>query len=310
MTSRRTPSSTPVTSGSSRRKKITSAATLLPLALGIAANTGGNTATSKSTEGETTAITASASKFRSLCSSPDYPSDTPTVMDETSCGLAGSGGTDSNQNMAKNNFCAVSPSGDLVPTLTSLAEFAGLETKAEAIPGINFGSKFGHPLSAKPGPVEDRSRLQALGEGKLVQLIGYVKTARKEGLESVNCRTDVPNDAAHHDIHVSIVLSPADQECSGVVVEMTPHYRPQEWTPELLTEVSAANLLVRVTGQQMFDSSHTPCQNGARVGTDPSRISLWEVHPIYKFEVCPQGNCSGGGWVALEAWKSGGENAE
>jgi hypothetical protein len=28
------------------------------------------------------------------------------------------------------------------------------------------------------------------------------------------------------------------------------------------------------------------------------------------FEVCPQGNCTSGGWVALEGWKNGGENME
>jgi hypothetical protein len=56
------------------------------------------------------------------------------------------------------------------------------------------------------------------------------------------------------------------------------------------------------TGQWMFDSSHTPCVNGSPIKGDPARISLWEVHPIYKFEVCPQGNCTSVGWVPLEAW--------
>jgi hypothetical protein len=35
---------------------------------------------------------------------------------------------------------------------------------------------------------------------------------------------------------------------------------------------------------------------------DPKRASLWEVHPIYKFEVCPNGTCADGGWKILEDW--------
>jgi hypothetical protein len=310
MTSRRANSATSQTSGSTRRKKITSAATLLPLALGIAANMGGNATTpGQSVRGGTGPIISSI--FKPLCANPDFPSETATAMDGESCGLSGSGGAEANQNQAKNNFCATDPAGELAnPTLTSIPELVALQTKAQQIPDINFGSRFGHPLTSKPGPVVDRGALQALGEGKLVQLIGFVKIARQEGKESVNCGTNVPDDPAYHDIHVSVVLSPADQECSGVVVEMTPHYRPEAWTAALVNEVAAAGLLVRVTGQRMFDSSHTPCQNGAAVKGDPSRISLWEVHPIYKFEVCPQGNCASGGWVALEAWKNGGENVE
>jgi len=283
---------------------------LLPLALGIAANTGGNTAATDRAARDGTG-SAIFTPFKPLCANPDFPSETPTAMDGASCGLVGNGGAEANQNEAKNNFCATDPAGELAnPTLTSIPELVALQTKAQQIPGISFGSRSGHPLTSQPGPQVDRVPLQALGEGKLVQLIGYVKIARQEGKESVNCGTNVPNDPAYHDIHVSIVLSPADQECSGVVVEMTPHHRPEDWTAALVNEVAAAGLLVRVTGQRMFDSSHTPCQNGVAVKGDPSRISLWEVHPIYKFEVCPQGNCTGGGWVALEAWKSGGENIE
>jgi hypothetical protein len=221
-------------------------------------------------------------------------------MDKESCSVAGNGGAETWQNEAKNTFC---PSGDPSnPTLTSIPELVALQTKAQQIPNINFGNPRSHPLTSKAGPVQDRAPLVSLGEGSPVQLLGYVKIARQEGAESVNCGSNVPNSAAYHDIHISIVLSPADQECSGVVVEMTPHHRPEEWTAELLNQVASAGLLVRVTGQRMFDSSHTPCQNGSAIKGDPSRISLWEIHPIYRFEVCPQGNCTSGGWVRLEDW--------
>jgi hypothetical protein len=55
----------------------------------------------------------------------------------------------------------------------------------------------------------------------------------------------------------------------------------------------------------MFDASHVPCKNGAPVGSNPRRVSLWEIHPIYSFEVCPSGDCAGGGWVPIESFDSG-----
>jgi len=269
---------------------------MLPLALGLA----GNAVSPARAPAPVTSITTAGTSFAQTCSTPLFPTDTPTVMDTASCSVSGNGGAETWQNEAKNNFC---PSGDPSnPTLTSIPELVALQTRAQQIPNINFGNPRSHPLTSKAGPVQDRAPLVALGEGSLVQLLGYVKIARQEGAESVNCGSNVPDAPAYHDIHISMVLSPADQECSGVVVEMTPHHRPAEWTAELANEVAAAGLLVRVTGQRMFDSSHTPCQNGSPISGDPARISLWEIHPIYKFEVCPQGNCTSGGWVPLEAW--------
>jgi hypothetical protein len=122
----------------------------------------------------------------------------------------------------------------------------------------------------------------------------------------VNCGKGgpVPDKPAYHDIHISIVSSPDNEECSGVVVEMVPHHRPTTWTSGLVNQVKSSKLPVRVTGSQMFDSSHTPCQSGSAIQGDPARASLWEIHPIYKFEVCTSGDCSdGNGWVDLENWQ-------
>jgi hypothetical protein len=264
----------------------------LALAVGAASSPGPTRATSEPQE------TAEAG-FSQVCTTPNFPTDTPTAMDSTSCSVSGNGGAETWQNEAKNNFCA---GGSPAPTATSIPELVALQARVQQNPDINFGNPRQHPLTSRAGPIQDRTPLVALGEGSLVQLQGYVKIARQEGAESVNCGSNVPNDAAYHDIHISIVLSPADQECSGVVVEMSPHHRPDTWNPQLVNEVAQAGLLVRVTGQRMFDSSHTPCINGSPVRGDPARISLWEVHPIYRFDVCPQGNCSVGGWVPLEAW--------
>ena len=69
-----------------------------------------------------------------------------------------------------------------------------------------------------------------------------------------------------------------------------------------MKKVAAARSPVRVTGQLFFDSSHVPCAGGKEVRTNPRRFSLWEIHPIYQFEVCTA-DCDGTGtWLPLEQW--------
>ena|ERR1017187_2914792 len=236
--------------------------------------------------------------FVESCSAPGYPGEA-TPIDSTSCGLEGSGGKEAAQNSSKNNFCATGS-----PRSIKIQDLVDLQKKVESDGSIPFGNPRNHPLSDSPGPATDRSGLEGLGEGTQVVLTGFVNLARQEGAESVNCGKNVPNQAAYHDIHISIVDASGDSECSGVVAEMIPHHRPDNWTPALVNKVAKSGLPVRLTGNLMFDSSHSPCQNGTALSGDPSRASLWEVHPIYKFEVCTQSDCSSGdGWVPLESWQ-------
>lgn len=242
---------------------------------------------------------ASDTGFAQSCANPHFPTDTPTAMDAADCGIAGNGGAETWQNEAKNNFCATDPAKPI-----TIPEMVQLQSKVQQDQSIPFGKPGQHPLTSTAGPAKDRAPLQTLGEGSQVILMGYVRIARPEGAESVNCGSHVPADRGYHDIHISIVQNPDDSECSGVVVEMTPHHRPAEWNQSNVQAVAVAHLPVRVSGQLMFDSSHTPCVNGTSIQGDPARASLWEIHPIYKFEVCPQGTCSSDGdWLPLEAWK-------
>jgi hypothetical protein len=241
-----------------------------------------------------------AQKFPDGCAAPQYPSAKAAKIDSL-CGPGGDGaGAEQVQNQAKNNFCAPG-----TPSAITIADMVSRQEKVQEDKSINFGNDRDHPVSAKAGPTTDRAPLVALGEGKPVVLQGFVLTARQESAESVNCGANAPKSSLSYDIHISIVDSAQNRdECSGVVVEASPHHRPATWTAGQLQSVAAAHLPVRVTGQLLFDSSHTPCQNGAAVSGDPSRASLWEVHPIYKFEVCSQGDCaSGQGWTPLESWK-------
>jgi hypothetical protein len=244
-----------------------------------------------------TEIAAVTPGFSQFCTIPHFPPDSvATSIDQTSCTISGNGGAETFQNEAKNNFCAAGPA-----KLITIAEMIGLQTKVQQDSSIPFGNPRNHPLTASAGPATDRKPLQTLGEGTIVSLEGFVKLARQEGAESVNCGSNVANIVGNHDIHITIVNSPGATECSGIVAEMIPHHRPASWTPANVNQVANANLRVRVTGQLMFDSSHSPCQNGTSVSGDPQRSSLWEVHPIYQFDVCPSGSCSTGtGWVPLE----------
>ena len=251
-----------------------------------------------------------AEPFVSHCTTPSFPGKAVAV--DSRCGIDGTpGGHEVEQNRLKNNFCAGG-----TPEIVSFSHLRDLQVKVEKNSQINFGDR------ANPGargPTTDRAPLMELGEGKLVQIRGFVLLAKQEGDESVNCGKDF-DDEEHknlfHDIHIALVetsaLAGADPndkasheaaECKGIVVEMSPHHRPPEWTAGHINQVAHARLPIRVTGHLFFDSSHVPCDGDQEVRTNPRRMSLWEIHPIYKFEVCTAG-CSGAGtWLPLEEWK-------
>lgn len=240
-------------------------------------------------------------RFKAVCTSPHYPSPAPAKNPaiDSQCGLAGSGiGPEGAQDSAKNNFCATGTT----PQEITIADLTNLQQQVEKNPAINFGNA--NKNGKKKGPTVNRAPLKKLGEGKLVTLKAFVLIARQEGPESVNCGKNVLNAPAFHDIHISLVDSTGvTEECAGVVAEMSPHHRPDSWTHLNVEKVARAQLPVRVTGHLYFDSSHFPCANGQPAGAgNPKRISLWEVHPIYKFEVCTA-DCDGAGtWVTLDQW--------
>jgi hypothetical protein len=247
-------------------------------------------------------ITAQVKKpLTETCDSPQFPSPDKTKIDGQ-CGVSGTGkGADVKQDQMKNNFCASGPAQPV-----SFDDLKTLQASVQSDKTINFGNPTEHPLSASAGATTDRTPLTKLGEGGLRVIEGYVMIARQEGAESVNCGKLVPNQAVFHDIHISLVPdeeSVHGDECDAVVVEMSPHHRPSDWTAASVLWVASKHSRVRVTGQLFFDSSHSPCVDGTRVESDPSRFSLWEIHPIYKFEVCDGTDCSGPeNWLSLDDW--------
>jgi hypothetical protein len=157
-----------------------------------------------------------------------------------------------------------------------------------------------HDRHVKPGQntpsLDDRAIVQNLidvdgasvGEGSLVRIVGYVAEVpntygRSDSKgEGVNC--SYPG-AELNDVHINVAPNPDSSPCQGIVVEMIPHHRPNHWN--FANASALKGRAVRVTGHVFFDSRHTlvPCPKQG----NPKRMSLFEIHPVYRFEVCRHG---------------------
>jgi hypothetical protein len=144
----------------------------------------------------------------------------------------------------------------------------------------------------------------SMGEGDLVRLSAYLVIARDEGSESVNCAGDDGTD-----IHLSFgPKSTHPTEYDGIVAEMIPQLpRPAGWDSITLNRLAGKQVLV--VGGLTYDNEHLVNDNAASPKSgQPKRFSLWEVHPITAFYVCPAGDgCDPaqlGQWVTLTAWKT------
>ena len=103
------------------------------------------------------------------------------------------------------------------------------------------------------------------GEGKAIRLVAYALIIRKEGGETCNCKLTGPANTDNHIVIVSPKLrnpTLAAKEPTSQTAEYTPRVRADShpnFTYAKLNPLIAAGdgkLLVRVTGQQLFDSEH------------------------------------------------------
>src|ERR1051325_8576909 len=187
------------------------------------------------------------------------------------CGIAGkTGATDTEilQNKAKNNLCATGKPVDV--TMKLLVDLQGLVAPR----GITFGNDEKLPKSRKaladpPFDVDGKK----VGEGMLVRLEAFIKEAHHADTssgESVNCKR---LGDANNDIHIALVASPGDQECTSVTAEAIPHFRPASWTRlgDIQKEASVAKKTngkqFRFTGQLLFDAAHQPCTSSCQCGS-------------------------------------------
>jgi hypothetical protein len=143
-----------------------------------------------------------------------------------------------------------------------------------------------------------------MGEGDFVRLSAYLVIAKDEGSESVNC-----GGADGIDIHISLGPKSAHPtQYDGIVAEMIPQLpRPAGWDAITLNRLAGKQVLV--VGGLTYDNEHFVNDNAASPKTgQPERFSLWELHPITAFYVCPAGDgCDPAqltDWVTLTAWKT------
>ena len=239
------------------------------------------------------------------CKAP-YNEDPSPGLAVEACGVHGDSPSKSGefvQNPHKNELCG---SGALQDVSTT--DLLNLQHEVDDS-GMPFGSSFG----GGSGPPKDRSPLTnlpalpnglKLEEGDLVSFVGFLSEAhympksesvpkKGKGGESVNCHSTQHSLA---DIHLALsntsgritAKDPQKQQktCNTISAEMIPHLRPEVWNVDNLNEVIDLERPVRITGQIFFDASHEPCRDGKIKSGNPLRISGWEIHPLYTFEVC------------------------
>jgi hypothetical protein len=145
-------------------------------------------------------------------------------------------------------------------------------------------------------------------EGNFVTLTGFVASTQLEphtnSGESVNCK--LTQDASS-DFHINITPGKNQDETQGVVVEMipqSPKRKDNEWSLDKLRKIQTQQLPVRIQGRLFFDNEHVPnTSKTAKNGTNPKRFSIWEIHPLSSFDVCPASSCTpSAGWKPLEDW--------
>jgi hypothetical protein len=237
---------------------------------------------------------------------PPYNEEPSSGLAVETCGVNGDSASKSGefpQNQHKNELCATGAAQDV-----TIADLLGLQHEVDES-GMPFGSFFG----GGSGPPKDRTPLTnlpalpnglKLEEGDVVSFVGFLAEAhympksesvpkKGKGGESVNCHS---TQHAMADIHLAFssekgritAKDPQKQQktCNTISGEMIPHLRPEVWNIDNLNEVIDLERPVRITGHLFFDASHVPCRDGKITNGNPLRISGWEIHPIYTFEVC------------------------
>ena len=217
--------------------------------------------------------------FRPSCTLPFDAIKTDGLAVDAQCTLNGNAGDNLEKRLeinAKNNFCADGP-----PVPIVFEDFTSLEAAADKIPDLRKQLKTSRDqladmITSKGGA--------PIGEGTVVQFVTFLFEARNSNVgkgkgELVNCKLTKKED---NDIHIELTMDPKDDDpCNGVTAEMSPHFRPEAWNELVSLEIKTP---VRITGPLFFDGSHHACHDEVR--PTPNRISVWEIHPVYQFEVC------------------------
>src|SRR5262249_20052861 len=155
-----------------------------------------------------------------------------------------------------------------------------------------------------------------VSEGDMVSVSGFLNHADNGSKqETVNCKTPHATKDGQ-DLHINIGPEPNGDEFAGIVVEMITQLPVGDFevpartdAKSALTRVKNQKLRVLAIGSLTYDNEHTL----AHVNGQPKRMSLWEIHPVLQFFVCPEGkSCDAtdktANWVELSKWAKANPN--
>src|SRR4051812_14982210 len=253
------------------------AATLVPLALGIAANVAGRPfgttasvsgAPSATAPSVTSATTAAATRNipRIDLNSPaseildTWEKPVPNKSRSGNCGWFGSEGADKETNHRKNRT-------DL-PSQYHTIEFS-------ALTDLDWPREATTRRDRWSG---DQLEVIAPYEGEALTVTGFIVALRPQAnsTEATNCSAKGEDNT---DWHIALVGDFGDPESEAVVVETTPRikkYHPN-WDPKALKALVGKPDSVRVSGYLLFDPVH-------KGHLKKYRKTLWEIHPIHRIE--------------------------
>ena len=205
---------------------------------------------------------------------------------------------------------------DFDPNLNRLKNIRSKDGPA-TLHTLTWMKKLDDPENFKEG--ESREELTALGEGQKITVVAYLLVAKPElGGESCNCGLQTPAETDNHLVLVTratvqkFPLADHEEankdifhsrELESQTAEFTPRVRlthpnfTREKVQPLIDATDEDALLVRVTGQLLFDSEHF-------IRNHLVRVNNWEIHPVVKLEFCTTGEkCkanSDAGWKSLD----------
>jgi hypothetical protein len=201
--------------------------------------------------------------------------------------------------------------GQFDPNLNQAKNLPSVDGEAK-LHSLTWMKKLEDPENFSQG--DSREELQALGEGQSITVVAYLLRAKAElGGESCNCGFHTAAETDNHLVLVSKTTVDkfpggdaafSQREPESETAEFTPRVRKnghpnftREVVQPLIDDTDEKALLVRVTGQLMFDSEHF-------IRNHLVRVNNWEIHPIVKLEYCETGNTckatSDSGWKSLD----------
>jgi hypothetical protein len=201
------------------------------------------------------------------------------------------------------NQCPVEGCGtDFDPNLNRLKNIRTMEGPV-TLHTLTWMKKLDDPENFSEGG--SREELATLGEGQNITVVAYLLLAKPElGGESCNCGLQTPEWTDNHLVLVTratvqkFPLADNEEankqvfhsrELESETAEFTPRVRlahpnfTREKVQPLIDATDEEALLVRVTGQLLFDSEHF-------IKNHLVRVNNWEIHPIVKLEYCTQGD--------------------